>query len=86
MAEGGKRLRHVAAANIRRFRNAAGWSQEMLAQEAGLHRTYIGHVERDETNISIDNLEKLALALSAPASALLTADDAAGSATAARSS
>ena len=60
MAERGKILRGVAAANIRRTRLALGWSQEALAHEAGLHRTFIGHVERGETNLSIDNLERLA--------------------------
>lgn len=71
MAERGKILRGVAAANIRRIRLAFGWSQEALAHEAGLHRTFIGHVERGETNLSIDNLERLAHALKTPASELL---------------
>jgi len=72
MTGGGKLLRRVAAANIRRARLALGWSQEALAYEAGLHRTFIGHVERGETNLSIDNLERLAHALKVSAAALLT--------------
>jgi transcriptional regulator with XRE-family HTH domain len=64
-------LRRVAAANIRRTRRTLGWSQEALANEAGLHRTFIGHVERAETNLSIDNLERLADALRTPAYKLL---------------
>lgn len=72
MTGGGKTLRRVAAANVRRTRLALGWSQETLAHEAGLHRTFIGHVERGETNLSIDNLERLADALKVSGAVLLT--------------
>jgi transcriptional regulator with XRE-family HTH domain len=55
--------RHVLAVNVRRFRQKLGWSQERLADEAGLHRTYIGGIEREERNVSLDSIEKLASAL-----------------------
>jgi len=57
------KARHVLAVNVRRFRQELGWSQERLADEAGLHRTYIGGIEREERNVSLDNIEKLARAL-----------------------
>ena len=44
-------------------RTRAGVSQEALAFEAGLHRTYVGSVERGERNISLLNVERLAKAL-----------------------
>ena len=49
--------------NIVRLRRGKGWSQEDLAFEAGLHRTFVAHVERKVRNISIDNIERLANAL-----------------------
>ena len=48
---------------VRRLRTAAGYSQESFADECGLHRTYMGAVERGETNISLDNIERIARAL-----------------------
>jgi transcriptional regulator with XRE-family HTH domain len=41
------------------LRATRGWSQETLASLAGLHRNYIGHIERSETNIGLINLAKL---------------------------
>lgn len=55
--------REVLAINLIRRRAAKGWSQEALAFEAGLHRTFVAHVERQARNISLDNLERLARAL-----------------------
>lgn len=53
------------ASNLRTRRKAVGFSQEVLADLAGLHRTYVGGIERAERNVSIDNIEKLAAALDA---------------------
>jgi len=64
-------LRQVLATNLRLLRNERGWSQEDLAAEAGLHRTFVGAVERAERNISLDNVEKLALAFGVEAWSLL---------------
>ncbi len=47
-------------------------SQEDLALEANLHRTFVAHVERGVRNISIDNIEKLACALNVQTHELLT--------------
>ncbi|HTW91483.1 MAG TPA: helix-turn-helix transcriptional regulator [bacterium] len=47
---------------IRELRQKKGWSQEKLAEEAGLHRTYIGQVERGEKNIGVENLFRIAKA------------------------
>lgn len=53
----------VFAENIKRFRRKQGLSQEALADLAGLHRTYVGAVERGERNITLINANKIAEAL-----------------------
>lgn len=64
--------RAVLADNLRRLRKMRRWSQEDLAFEAELHRTFVAHVERQARNISLDNLEKLAKALGVEIFELLT--------------
>jgi len=44
---------------VREERTSKGFSQEKLAEVAGLHRTYIGMVERGEKNITLENIEKI---------------------------
>jgi transcriptional regulator with XRE-family HTH domain len=56
-------LRQVVAANVRRLRKAKGLSQEAFADECGLHRTYVGAIERSERNVSLDNIERMAISL-----------------------
>ena len=56
------RLRKFGA-GVRRERLKAGWSQEELAESAGLNRTYVGDLERGERNVAFLNLAKLAEAL-----------------------
>ena len=63
--------RSILSRNIRYFRRLNGWSQEQLADHCGLHRTYVGAIERGERNVGLDNLERLADALQISASALL---------------
>ena len=63
--------RRLLAFNLRTIREKLKLSQEALADKAGLHRTYVGSIERCERNVSIDNIEKLAIALGVSPSYLL---------------
>ena len=58
-------------ANVRTGREKLGISQEGLAEESGLHRTYVGSIERGERNVGLRNICRLAHALGVKPSALL---------------
>lgn len=60
------------ADQVRLLRLSKGWSQEELAARCGLHRTYVGAVERAERNITVGTLYKLAHALECEATDLLS--------------
>lgn len=75
VASNDSQLRQILAENLRHFRKAQGLSQEALADAAGLHRTFVGAVERSERNISLSNISKLASALSMSAARLLQAPE-----------
>lgn len=63
MSSRNKGLLNIVGHNVRDLRLRAGLSQEKLAELCGLHRTYIGGIERGERNITILSLEKLATGL-----------------------
>lgn len=56
---------------IRKKRSKLGYSQESFASEVGLHRTYIGSIERGEKNLTIRNLIRIAEKLEIPPSKIL---------------
>lgn len=71
MARTPKSARETLALNLIRLRKERGWTQEALAYECDLHRTYIGDIERHARNVTIDNVEKIASALGVEAWVLL---------------
>jgi transcriptional regulator with XRE-family HTH domain len=65
-------LREIISLNIKAFRAAAGLSQDEFAARCGLHRTYIGSVERQERNVTLETLNQLSSAMGVTAADLLT--------------
>lgn len=65
----------MLAENVRGYRHARKLSQEELAELCGLHRTYIGSVERGERNVTLSTLETLADALEVSVIELLSKRD-----------
>ena len=65
------KLRRIFAEHVRARRKELGISQEELADRAQVHRTFIGAVERSETNVSLDNIARISDALGVPAFELL---------------
>lgn len=57
---------------LRQFRDRKGWSQEMLAEQSDLNRSYVGELERGQAIASLITLEKLASAFGVSMSHLLT--------------
>jgi transcriptional regulator with XRE-family HTH domain len=67
-------IRLLFGQNVRRIRTSKKVSQEELAFTCGLHRTYISDIERGTRNISLDNIEKIAVALGVKPMCLLDFD------------
>lgn len=65
-------LSTIVGNNIKKYRKKLGISQEALAENAGLHRTYIGGIERGERNITLDSLQVIATALNVAPVELIT--------------
>ena len=65
-------LRNILAENLRSYRKHAGVSQDEFALHCGLHRTYIGSVEREERNVTLTTLEMLSHGSGISVPALLT--------------
>lgn len=53
-------LQRAVGRNLRAYREAQGLSQEAFADELGVHRTYMGGIERGERNLTLKSLERIA--------------------------
>jgi transcriptional regulator with XRE-family HTH domain len=69
-SDGRRDVRLRFGSRVRALRQAQGLTQEALAEIAGLHRNYVGSLERGERNVSIENVHALAKALGVPDAAL----------------
>ncbi|HAW7907177.1 TPA: helix-turn-helix transcriptional regulator [Escherichia coli] len=65
-------IKEILAENVREYRNTNNLSQEQLAEISGLHRTYIGSVERKERNVTLSTLIFLSKAMNVSVPDLLT--------------
>ncbi|QAB17779.1 XRE family transcriptional regulator [Leucobacter muris] len=65
-------LQKVVGRNLRLYRSFRGVSQEAFAERLGVHRTYMGAIERGERNLSLRSLERLAETLDLDPLELLT--------------
>lgn len=65
-------ITEILSANIKKLRAEKGLSQEELAGKCGLHRTYVGAVERGERNVTLSSLELIAIALDVDVPMLLS--------------
>jgi transcriptional regulator with XRE-family HTH domain len=64
-------LQRIVGRNLRAYRQAQGLSQEAFADQLGVHRTYMGALERGERNLTLQSLERLAEELGVEARELL---------------
>ncbi len=64
----------VVGKNIRKLRESKGYSQEELAEKAGLKRSYLGHIERGDRNVTLTSLNQIAGALKVHPSVLMLSD------------
>ena len=65
-------LQRIVGKNLRAYRQAEGLSQEAFAELVGMHRTYIGGVERGERNLTLATVERYAEAIGLDPLDLLT--------------
>lgn len=71
-------LQCIVGRNLRAYRKARGLSQEAFADMLGVHRTYMGAIERGERNLTLRSLEKLASRIQVEPRALLEPSDSEG--------
>lgn len=64
-------LQRTVGENLRAYRKARGLSQEAFADLIGVHRTYMGGIERGERNLTLKSLERIALKIEVEPLALL---------------
>ena len=71
-------VKHRFGRRLASLRKRLGWSQEQLALESGLARSYLGGVERGQRNIALENICRLASSMGFPPYVLLDFEDNAG--------
>jgi transcriptional regulator with XRE-family HTH domain len=65
-------LQRIVGRNLRFYREACGLSQEAFAEVLGVHRTYMGGIERGERNLTLRSVERIARRIEQEPLALLT--------------
>jgi transcriptional regulator with XRE-family HTH domain len=68
-------LQRIVGRNLRAYRLARGLSQEAFADVLGVHRTYMGGIERGERNLTLKSVEKIAAQIDVEPLSLLRAGD-----------